>query len=230
MPAPPPNWHIRLAQPEDIPALHALIEASIRGLQANDYTPAQIEGALGTVLGLDTQLIRDQTYYVVESAAETLPLETSPSETSPSLKGRGFSHATSSAESAGLQPPRESPAPTPITPILAACGGWSKRKTLFGSDGASVREPELLDPITDAAKVRAIFVHPDHARKGLGSLILAHVEAAARAAGFRHYEMGSTLTGVPLYTLKGYVPIEEIAVPLHNGESLPIVKMTKGRP
>ena len=212
-----PTWHIRVACDEDIPALHALIEASVRGLQANDYTPAQIEGALGTVLGLDTQLIRDQTYLLVEQIAEDPP----------AMKGRGFSHAISSSESEGLQPPRESLTHTPITPVLAACGGWSKRKTLFGSDNASTREPELLDPATDAAKVRAIFVHPSFARQGLGSLILAHVEAAAYAAGFRKYEMGSTLTGVPLYTLKGYVEVEHIAVPLRNGEALPIVKMVK---
>jgi GNAT superfamily N-acetyltransferase len=176
---------IRVARENDIPALHALIEASIRGLQAEDYTPAQIEGALGTVLGLDTQLIRDQTYFVAKAADR---------------EGK-------------------------IT--LAGCGGWSNRKTLFGSDGASVREPELLDPAVDAAKVRAIFVHPAFARRGLGSLILAHVEQAAYAAGFRHYEMGSTLTGVPLYRLKGYVEVERIAVPLRNGEALPIVRMIK---
>ena len=183
--APHSNWQIRTALKSDIPALHALIEASVRGLQADDYTPAQIEGALGTVLGLDTQLIRDQTYFVVE----------------------------------GKEPDGMS--------IFAGCGGWSKRKTLFGSDHASVREPELLDPENDAAKVRAIFVHPDFARRGLGSLILAHVEAAAQAAGFRQFEMGSTLTGVPLYRLKGYVEIERIAVPLHNGTALPVVRMTK---
>jgi GNAT superfamily N-acetyltransferase len=185
MPAPDAAWHIRTAQEADIPTLHALIEASIRGLQAGDYTPAQIEGALGTVLGLDTQLIRDQTYFAVET--------------------KDGNSAT----------------------VFAACGGWSKRKTLFGSDGASVREPDLLDPATDAAKIRAIFVHPDFARRGLGSLILAHVEAAAQAAGFRHFEMGSTLTGVPLYRLKGYVEIERIAVPLSNGEALPVVRMVK---
>ena len=185
MPALDSSWRIKVAQQADIPALHALIEASIRGLQANDYTPAQIEGALGTVLGLDTQLIRDQTYFVVES-------ENSAGET-----------------------------------VFAGCGGWSKRRTLFGSDGASVREPDLLDPATDAAKIRAIFVHPSFARRGLGSLILAHVEAAAQAAGFRTFEMGSTLTGVPLYRLKGYVEIERIAVPLPNGEALPVVKMIK---
>jgi GNAT superfamily N-acetyltransferase len=189
MPVLSPPWHIRAAREEDIPALHALIEASVRGLQADDYTPAQIAGALGTVLGLDTQLIRDRTYFLVETSED----ENSPIGTK----------------------------------TLAGCGGWSKRKTLFGSDNASVREPELLDPAIDAAKVRAIFVHPSFARRGLGSLILAHVEAEAAAAGFRHYEMGSTLTGVPLYTLKGYVAIERIAVPLHNGEALPIVKMVK---
>jgi GNAT superfamily N-acetyltransferase len=179
------SWQFRVAHEDDISALHSLIEASVRGLQAGDYTPAQIEGALGTVLGLDTQLIRDQTYFVVEADC---------------------------ADGA-------------IT--LAGCGGWSKRKTLFGSDGASIREPELLDPQTDAAKVRAIFVHPDFARRGLGSLILAHVEAAAHAAGFTHFEMGSTLTGVPLYRLKGYVEVECIAVPLRNGEALPVVRMVK---
>ena len=176
---------IRLAQQSDIPALHALIEASVRGLQANDYTPAQIEGALGTVLGLDTQLIRDQTYFLVEATGENGEL------------------------------------------TLAGCGGWSRRKTLFGADEAAVREPELLDPATDAAKVRAIFVHPSFGRRGLGSLILAHVEAGAIAAGFRRFEMGSTLTGVPLYRLKGYVEVERIAVPLQNGEALPVVKMAK---
>ena len=181
-------WHMRLAREDDIPALHALIEASVRGLQAEDYTPAQIEGALGTVLGLDTQLIRDETYFVAEAHAQEK-----------------------------LGQPK----------LLAGCGGWSKRKTLFGSDHASDREPELLDPALDAAKVRAIFVHPDFARRGLGSLILAYVEAAAQAAGFRRFEMGSTLTGVPLYRLKGYVEVERIAVPLRNGDALPIVRMVK---
>ena len=110
---------------------------------------------------------------------------------------------------------------------LAGCGGWSKRRTLFGADRGPGREPELLDPAADAAKVRAIFVHPAFARRGLGTLLLAHVEAAARAAGFRRFEMGSTPTGVPLYRLKGYVEVERIAVPLSNGEKLPVVGMVK---
>jgi GNAT superfamily N-acetyltransferase len=180
-------FSLRLATEEDIPALHALIEASVRGLQADDYTPAQIEGALGTVLGLDTQLIRDQTYFVATALVQE-------------RKARG---------------------------ALAGCGGWSKRKTLFGADHGPGRTPDLLNPATDAAKVRAIFVHPDFARQGLGSLILATVENAAQAAGFHRFEMGSTLTGVPLYRLKGYVEVERIAVPLHNGEALPVVKMVK---
>ena len=172
---------LRLATEEDIPALHALIEASVRGLQAGDYTQAQMDGALGTVLGVDTQLIADRTYFVAEA------------------DGR-----------------------------LAGCGGWSKRKTLFGADHGPGREPELLDPVKDAAKVRAIFVHPEFARQGLGTLILKRVEDEAAAASFKRYEMGSTLTGVALYRLKGYVEVERIAVPLGNGETLPVVKMVKG--
>jgi GNAT superfamily N-acetyltransferase len=180
-------FQLRLAMDDDVPALHSLIEASVRGLQVADYTSGQIEGALGTVLGLDTQLIQDRTYFVAEAADQ------------------------------GVNAPKR----------LAGCGGWSKRRTLFGADRGPGREPELLNPEVDAAKVRAIFVHPDFARKGLGSLILATVEDAARAAGFRHFEMGSTLTGVPLYRLKGYVERERIAVPLKNGEALPVVKMVK---
>lgn len=183
-----PEFTLRLATEEDIPALNALIEASIRGLQASDYTPAQIEGALGTVLGLDTQLIADRTYFIAEALSKNSKERSS----------------------------------------LAGCGGWSRRKTLFGADHGPGREPDFLNPATDAAKVRATFVHPAFARRGLGSLILAHVEAEARAAGFCRFEMGSTLTGVPLYRLKGYVEVERIDVPLKNGEALPVVKMVKG--
>ncbi len=180
-----PAFSVRLATPSDIPALHTLIESSVRILQANDYTPAQIEGALGTVLGLDTQLLADQTYFVAETTA-----------------------------SSGAK-------------TIVACGGWSKRKTLFGSDHAAVREPEFLDPAVDAAKIRAIFVHPDWARRGLGTLLLETCESAAKSAGFSRFEMGSTLTGVPLYKLRGYHVIEPIAVSLPNGESLRVIRMAK---
>jgi len=179
------QFSVRLASNADIPTLHALIESSVRVLQAGDYTPAQIEGALGTVLGLDTQLIADQTYFVIEAQS-------------------------SSGET-----------------VVAACGGWSKRKTLFGSDHATIREPEFLDPKSDAAKIRAFFVHPDWARRGLGTLLLKTCENAAKSAGFTRFEMGSTLTGVALYKLRGYHVIEPIAVPLQNGECLPVIRMAK---
>jgi GNAT superfamily N-acetyltransferase len=174
---------IRQAAVSDIPTLRDLIELSVRGLQKNDYTPEQIEGALGHALGLDTQLIEDGTYFVAEHAQA---------------------------------------APAPV-----GCGGWSNRATLFGSDHGPYRQRAKLDPGKDAAKIRAIFVHPDWARRGLGSLILKHCEEAARAAGFHRLEMGSTLTGVPLYTLKGYRQYESIAVPLPNGAKLPVVRMVK---
>jgi GNAT superfamily N-acetyltransferase len=111
---------------------------------------------------------------------------------------------------------------------LAGCGGWSKRKTLYGGDHqVEVIEPELLDPLTDAAKIRAIFVHPAFSRKGLGSAILERSERAARDAGFRRFEMGSTLSGEPLYRLKGYRKVETIEVPVGKGEGITVVRMVK---
>ena len=177
------QYLLRQATAMDIPALRSLIELSVRGLQKDDYSSAQIDGALGHALGLDTQLIEDRTYFVAEAV-----------------------------EQGGL---------------IVGCGGWSNRKTLFGSDHGPNRENAFLDPKTDAAKIRAIFVHPQWARKGLGTLILKHCEEAAQQAGFATLEMGSTLTGVPLYTLKGYAPRETVAIPLPNGETLPIVHMVK---
>jgi GNAT superfamily N-acetyltransferase len=181
------NLALRLATAADIAALDQLIATSVRTLQRDDYTPEQIAGALGTVLGLDTQLVADGTYFIAEARA-------------------GCAH------------------------FLAGCGGWSKRKTLFGSDRAEVREPELLDPKTDAAKIRAFFIHPDFARRGIGSKILAASESAARAAGFSRFEMGATLTGVPLYLARGYQVRERIEVPLPNGHTLPVLRMTKSDP
>ena len=111
---------------------------------------------------------------------------------------------------------------------LAGCGGWSKRKTLYGGDHqVEVIEPELLNPATDAAKIRAIFVHPSFSRQGLGSAILEQSENAAKDAGFRSFEMGSTLSGVPLYSLKGYRKQEEILVPVGAGEGITVVRMVK---
>ena len=108
-----------------------------------------------------------------------------------------------------------------------ACGGWSHRKTLCGGDHQAVRDDAYLDPATDAAKVRAFFIHPQWARLGLGSRLLTHCEDAAQAAGFRRFEMAATLTGVPLYLARGYHAVEEMSVPLRDGETLPVVRMAR---
>jgi GNAT superfamily N-acetyltransferase len=189
------NIRLRLAVPQDIPVLRALIEASVRGLQTEDYTPAQIEGALKTVFGVDSQLIADGTYIVAEAE-------------------------TDSGDLAGG-------AKSPSRLMIVGCGGWSKRKTLYGSDHWTGREDALLDPLRDAAKIRAFFIHPDWARRGVGSMILKACEDAARAAGFTRYEMGATLTGAKLFGAKGYVAVKPISIPLANGESLPVIHMEK---
>jgi GNAT superfamily N-acetyltransferase len=178
---------IRLAVASDIPSLGELIEASVRALQAGDYSAAQLEKALRTVYGVDTQLISDGTYFAAE----------------------------------------ERDAGSPGTALLVGCGGWSKRKTLYGGDQFAAREDSLLDPARDAAKIRAFFVHPTWARRGIGGMILEACETAAGAAGFRRLEMGATLTGVPFYRAKGYAELEAVDVPLGGGLTLPIVRMGK---
>jgi GNAT superfamily N-acetyltransferase len=110
---------------------------------------------------------------------------------------------------------------------IVGCGGWSKRKTLFGSDHGSGREDTLLDPLRDNAKIRAFFVHPEWARRGIGSQILDACETAASEAGFHGFELGATITGERLYRARGYQPIERIEVPLTNGASLPVIRMSK---
>jgi GNAT superfamily N-acetyltransferase len=179
------NVGVRKAVAADVARLQEVIEASVRGLQAQDYSPTQIEGALKSVYGVDSQLIADGTYLV----AETLETEKAAQ--------------------------------------IVACGGWSKRKTLYGGDQYAGREDSMLDPSCDAAKIRAFFVHPDWARRGIGSLILKACENAAVEAGFTRLEMGATLSGVAFYRAKGYAEVESQTVALGNGEALPIVKMAK---
>ena len=156
-------------------------------MQAQDYTPTQIDSALQSVFGVDSQLIADQTYFVAEAT------------------------------------PPESQSP----PLPVGCGGWSKRKTLYGGDHWTGREDSLLDPRHDAAKIRAFFIHPAWTRRGIGSLLLDTCERAAKSAGFQRYEMGATLTGVRLFRARGYVALENLKVPLPNGEFLPVVHMSK---
>lgn len=110
---------------------------------------------------------------------------------------------------------------------IVGCGGWSRRRTLFGSDHQAGREDALLDPAHDGARIRAFFVRPGWERRGIGSLVMKTCEAAAASEGFRRLELGSTLTGVELYRRHGFVADETIEVPLGNGIMLPIVKMSK---
>ncbi len=171
---------IRAATSRDVAELSRLIQASVRELQAGDYTAAQRESALRNVYGVDTQLIADGTYFAVEADGE-----------------------------------------------IVGCGGWSRRKTLYGGDQFAAREDALLDPARDAARIRAFFVHPQWARRGIGKMILDACERAAVVEGFRRLEMGATLTGVPFYRAHGYAELEELSVAMPGGESLAIVRMGK---
>jgi len=171
---------IRQAVLEDAQALQVLIVESVRRLQAAHYSPEQMEGALGTVFGVDTQLIRDGTYFIAE-----------------------------------------------VDSTVIGCGGWSRRKTLFGSDHVPRKDDAWLDPQQDAARIRAFFIHPDWARRGIGSQILEACEAAATAQGFSRFELVATLPGEPMYHARGFVATERFNVPLPNGAQLPVVRMTK---
>lgn len=174
------QFNLRLAQFEDIPALRHLIERSVRSLSVGYYTPRQIDLSLIHVFGVDTQLIDDGTYFIVE-----------------------------------------------IDNRMAGCGGWSKRKTLYGGDQFKEQEDPLLDPQTEPARIRAFFVDPDYARQGIGRRLIAACEAAAIDAGFRVFEMGATLPGEPMYKIVGYESLERIDIPMPEGEVLPIVRMRK---
>ena len=115
-----------------------------------------------------------------------------------------------------------------IDGVMAGCGGWSKRDTLFGGDQhRNEGVGRLLDPIKEPARIRAFFVHPDWARKGVGSRLLAHCEDEAIAAGFTRFTLGATLPGVPFYENIGYTAVARREVSLSNGSVLPIVVMKK---
>jgi GNAT superfamily N-acetyltransferase len=166
---------------DDVPALEELIPLSVRALQSGHYSPAQMEAALGTVFGVDRQLIADGTYFVVEDA------------------GR-----------------------------IIGCGGWSRRKAVFGGDRARTGADEMIDPSRDAARIRAFFVHPDYARRGIGRALLAACETAIVAARFATAELVATLAGEPLYAAFAYEVVECYQVPMSGGLQLPVVRMRKG--
>ncbi|RUS98853.1 N-acetyltransferase [Trichormus variabilis SAG 1403-4b] len=175
------DFWIRLADLEDIPKLTTLISESARALQSDYYSSEQIEGALGIVFGVDSQLIQDKTYFVAENNRQ-----------------------------------------------IVGCGGWSKRKTLYGGDsGKNNQEDSLLNPDTDSAKIRAFFVHPAWARRGIGSQIMQASELAAERAKFKDAEIIATLAGEPLYTKFGYQVIERFEISLQNSQFLPVVRMFK---
>jgi N-acetylglutamate synthase-like GNAT family acetyltransferase len=171
---------LRKAALADVPQIQALIARSARGLSAEDYRPAQIEGALRGAFGVDTQLLADQTYFVVEE------------------DGR-----------------------------MVGCGGWSFRSTLFGSDARAGRDSSTLDPRTQAAKIRAFFIDPDCARRGIGTLLLEHCEREARARGFARVELMATLPGVKLYAARGYIGADMVHFDVGSGESIEFIPMSK---
>lgn len=172
--------HLRLARPDEVGQLNELIAESVRLLSAGYYSPAQAESGLRYVFGVDTQLLRDGTYYVAEADGQ-----------------------------------------------LAGCGGWSRRATLYGGDQRKTGPDPLLDPAHEAARIRAFFVHPAWARRGVGRQLLAACEAAARAAGFRQLELVATLPGEPLYAALGFEALAHQLPTLPDGQQLPMVAMRK---
>jgi GNAT superfamily N-acetyltransferase len=171
---------LRKADTSDIPQIEALIARSARGLSADDYRPSQVEGALRGAFGVDTQLLADGTYFVVEEG------------------GR-----------------------------LVGCGGWSFRSTLFGGDARPGRDSSMLDPRTQPAKIRAFFVDPLHARRGIGTLLLEHCEQAARERGYSRVELMATLPGVKLYAARGFTGAEVVHFDVGQGETIEFIPMRK---
>jgi GNAT superfamily N-acetyltransferase len=173
-------YQLRAATRADQGALQTLIARSARELGAQDYSREQIEGALRGAFGVDTQLIDDSSYFVVE------------------FEGRAV-----------------------------GCGGWSRRRTLFGGDAHSERDAAELDPRVDAAKIRAFFVDPDHARRGIGRMLLERCESEARARGFRRLELMGTLPGVRLYEALGYQRGAMVHYPVAEGVNIEFIPMSK---
>jgi GNAT superfamily N-acetyltransferase len=169
---------LRPAQHADIPDLQDLIARSGRALSAGYYSAAQAEAITRCVFGVDTQLIEDQTYFVIEHS------------------GR-----------------------------IVACGGWSQRRTLFGGDQTKRGPDPLLDPATEPARIRAFFVDPVMARRGLGRLLMNACVDAARRAGFAALELVSTLPGEPLYLACGFAIVERFELDLPGDVHVPVSRM-----
>jgi len=174
------EFDLRAALQSDKDAIARLIAESARGLGPPHYSQPQIEAALLSAFGVDSQLIEDATYFLA------------------------LSHD-----------------------VIAGCGGWSYRATLFGGDRQGGRSPAALDPRSGAAKIRAFFIHPAFARQGVGSLILRRCEAEAWNKGFRRLELMATLPGLEFYSRNGYVPGKPVQHPLGDGLTIEFVPMSK---
>jgi GNAT superfamily N-acetyltransferase len=170
----------RLATFEDVPAIRALIERSARELSVGFYTHEQIEAAITHVFGVDTQLIVDGSYFVIDSPDG-----------------------------------------------LAAAGGWSARRTLFGGDQMKGAEDSRLDPATDAARIRAFFVDPGWARRGLARALYDACVHAAAAAGFQRLELMATAPGEPVYSRLGFTVVERVELSFPPGVSVPFARMAR---
>jgi GNAT superfamily N-acetyltransferase len=169
----------RLATRDDIAALRPLMNAAI-GELLKPYLTADQVAASFEVMGLDTQLIDDGTYFVVLSEDR-----------------------------------------------VAGCGGWSRRATHFGGDHSPGRDARLLDAKTEAARVRAMYTHPDFTRRGIGRLILELCEAAAARENFARVELVATAAGEPLYRACGYAPVEAFSQRTASGVGVPLLRMSK---
>jgi len=175
-----PPFQLRRARHDDVATIQRLIERSVRQLGAAWYTADEIASSLRFMFGVDTQLIDDGTYYVVQQADR-----------------------------------------------LVAAGGWSGRRTLFGGDQWKHGTDAPLDPAMEAARIRAFFVDPDAARRGLGRLLFDRCLADARAAGFQRLELMATLPGEPLYHALGFAAEARVQLALPDGAQLALVRMSR---
>jgi GNAT superfamily N-acetyltransferase len=171
---------LRVATPDDAPRVEALMKRSAAAIFPRYYDDAQSASAVRYVAQVDSMLLTDGTYFVLESDGD-----------------------------------------------LVACGGWSRRDRLYTGSGEAEGDSRLLDPATEPAKVRAMFVRADWTRRGLGRRILEECEAAARSEGFRQLALLSTLPGVPLYLACGFQPLEEVEVALSDGVRIAGVTLEK---
>ncbi len=170
---------LRIATSTDEPAMRELMHQAI-GELLKPYLPPEGVAASFEIMGIDTQLIADGTYFAVTDG-ET----------------------------------------------IIGCGGWSRRATLFGGDHTSGRDAALLDPKRDPARVRAMYTHPAHVRRGVGRMVLAACEEAARVEGFLRVELAATLAGEPLYRACGYATIEAFTSRTSGGVEIPLLRMGK---